>query len=70
MELDDQNLPVSANDWLLASSDQVRAMVMQWQLDPESASVGDVAATLIALAEAQARIIAKLDLRIQELEEG
>lgn len=43
-------------------------MVMQWEADPESASLGDVAATLLSLAEAQARIIARLDLRVQELE--
>ncbi|MDF2558572.1 MAG: hypothetical protein K0R99_18 [Microbacterium sp.] len=68
MELDDPNLPDSANDWLLATSDQIQALGIQWHADPEAASMADIVDTLLALAEAQARIIAALDLRVQALE--
>ena len=68
MELHDPNLPDSANDWLLATSDQVQALGIQWHAAPESASMADIVDTLLALAEAQARIIATMDLRIQALE--
>ncbi|WP_336502870.1 hypothetical protein [Microbacterium paraoxydans] len=36
--------------------------------DPENANMSDIVDTLLALAEAQARIIATMDLRIQTLE--
>ncbi|MEV8169323.1 hypothetical protein AB0O70_15475 [Microbacterium paraoxydans] len=68
MELDDPRLPSSANDWLHASSDQVQALAIQWHADPENANMSDIVDTLLALAEAQARVIAAMDLRIQALE--
>lgn len=68
MELDDPRLPASANDWLLATSDQVQALAIQWHDAPENANMSDIVETLLAVTEAQARIIARLDLRIQELE--
>ncbi|WP_270366128.1 hypothetical protein [Microbacterium algeriense] len=68
MELDDPNLPASANKWLLATSDQVQALAMQWHADPESANISDIVDTLLAITEGQARIIAALDVRIQALE--
>ncbi len=68
MELNDPNLPDSANRWLLASSDQVQALGIQWHDDPGSANMSDIVDTLLAITEAQARIIATLDLRIQALE--
>jgi hypothetical protein len=68
MDLHDPNLPDSAVDWLNATSDQVQALGIQWHADPEAASMADIVDTLLALAEAQARIIAGLDLRIQALE--
>lgn len=68
VELDDPNLPDSANRWLLATSDQVQALAIQWHADPENANMSDIVDTLLALAEAQARIIAAMDLRIQGLE--
>ncbi|WP_101847398.1 hypothetical protein [Zhihengliuella sp. ISTPL4] len=64
MELDDPNLPDSANRWLRATSDQVQALAIQWHADPENANMSDIVDTLLALAEAQARIIAAMDLRI------
>lgn len=68
MELNDPNLPDSALNWLHTSSDQVQALIMQWQAAPESASMSDIVDTLLALTEAQARNIATLDVRIQALE--
>ena len=68
MELNDPNLPDSANKWLLATSDQVQALGIQWHADPTSASMADIVDTLLALTEAQARIIAAMDMRIQALE--
>ncbi|MGV2901324.1 hypothetical protein ACNPM4_06560 [Microbacterium sp. AGC62] len=68
MELSDPNLPETAVDWLNATSDQVQALGIQWRADPESANMAHLVDTLLALAEAQARIIATLDLRIQALE--
>ena len=68
MELNDPNLPDSALNGLHTSSDQVQALIMQWQAAPESASMSDIVDTLLALTEAQARIIATLDVRIQALE--
>jgi hypothetical protein len=68
MDLDDPHLPESANNWLLATSDQVQALGIQWHADPDAASMADVVDTLLALAEVQARIIAAMDLRIQALE--
>lgn len=68
MDLDDPNLPASANRWLLATSDQVQALAMQWRHDPESANISDIVDTLLAITEGQARIIAALDVRIQALE--
>ena len=68
MELDDPNLPASANKWLLATADQVQALAMQWHADPESANISDIVDTMLAITESQARIIAALDLRIQDLE--
>ncbi|MGU3424045.1 hypothetical protein [Microbacterium paraoxydans] len=68
MELDDPRLPTPANDWLLATSDQVQALAIQWHDAPENANMSDIVDTLLAVTEAQARIIARLDLRIQELE--
>lgn len=70
MELDDPNLPSSANRWLLATSDQVQALGIQWHDDPESANISDIVETLLAITESQARIIAALDLRIQHLEKS
>lgn len=68
MELDDPRLPSSANGWLLATSEQVQALAIQWHDAPENANMSDIVDTLLAITEAQARIIARLDLRIQELE--
>lgn len=68
MEWNDPDLPGSANDWLLATSDQVQALAIQWSADPDAASMADIVDTLLALAEAQARIITTLDLRIQAIE--
>lgn len=68
MELHHPNLPASANKWLLATSDQVQALAMQWHNDPESANISDIVDTLLAITEGQARIIAALDVRIQALE--
>jgi hypothetical protein len=68
MELDHPDLPDSANNWLLATSEQVQALGIQWHADPDAASMADIVDTLLALAEAQARIIAALDLRLQALE--
>lgn len=68
MELSDPRLPVSAIDWLLATSDQVQALAIQWHDAPDRASMCDIVDTLLAVTESQARIIAELDLRIQEFE--
>ena len=66
MELDDPNLPAAANDWMLASSDQVRAWITDLQNEAEP--LASLANTLLSLAESQARIIADLSLRITALE--
>lgn len=68
MDLDDPNLPASANRWLLATSDQVQALAMQWHADPEAANISDIVDTMLAITEGQARIIAALNLRIEALE--
>lgn len=68
MERSDLDLPDSAVAWLNATSDQVQALGIQWNADPDNASMADIVDTLLALTETQARIIAGLDRRIQALE--
>lgn len=63
-----KEVPSSANGWLLATSEQVQALAIQWHDAPENANMSDIIDTLLAITKAQARIIARLDLRIQELE--
>jgi hypothetical protein len=68
MELNDPNLPDPANDWLLVSSDQVRAFVEMLQHDHDANPIAGLATTLLAIAEGQARIIADLTIRVDALE--
>ncbi|GAA1161988.1 hypothetical protein F6W69_06380 [Microbacterium oxydans] len=68
MERSDLCLPDSAIAWLTATSDQVQALGIQWNADPDNANMADIVDTLLALTETQARIIAELDRRIQSLQ--
>ncbi|MFG6401483.1 hypothetical protein [Microbacterium sp. P04] len=69
MDLNDPNLPKAANEWALIGADQIRAWGMSLEQDPETDPITSLALTLLAVVEAQARIIGDLASRMDSLEQ-
>lgn len=68
MELDDPYLPGPANDWALIGADQIRAWGEMLEHEAEPEPIGGLALTMLAIVEAQARVIGDLAARIDKLE--
>ncbi|MFH8251470.1 hypothetical protein ACH3VR_13940 [Microbacterium sp. B2969] len=55
-------------EWILAASDQLRAWALVLETDRGADETGTLALTLLALCEAQSRIIGELASRVTTLE--